>query len=101
MSARGSRIEPRRLAFHLLTALAVVACIVAARWQWDRAHRTEADAVPAGPVVALADLDPTTTYSGMRVRVTGHVRRGPRGAGRPSAPGRPPRRLGAHPADPR
>jgi cytochrome oxidase assembly protein ShyY1 len=63
--------DPRRLSFHLLTVLAVVVCVVAARWQWDRAHRTEADAVPEGPVVALADLDPTTTFSGMRVSLTG------------------------------
>jgi cytochrome oxidase assembly protein ShyY1 len=63
--------DPRRLSFHLLTVLAVVVCVVAARWQWDRAHRTEADAVPEGPVVALADLDPTTTFSGMRASLTG------------------------------
>ena len=67
----GSWWDPRRLAFHLLTVLAVLVCVVAARWQWDRAHRTEADAVPAGPVVALADLDPTGSYSGMRVELTG------------------------------
>ncbi len=63
--------DPRRLAFHGLTVLAIVVCVVAARWQWERAHRTEADAVPDGPVVALADLDPLTTFSGMRVRLTG------------------------------
>jgi cytochrome oxidase assembly protein ShyY1 len=71
MDAAGSWRDPRRLAFHVLTILAVVVCVVAARWQWDRAHRTEADAVPEGPVVELADLDPTTTFSGMRVRLTG------------------------------
>jgi cytochrome oxidase assembly protein ShyY1 len=71
MSSGTSWRSPRRLAFHLGTVLAVVVCVVAARWQWDRANRTEADAVPEGPVVALADLDPTTAYSGMRVRITG------------------------------
>ena len=71
MSAVGSWRDPRWLAFHLVTILAVGVCVVAARWQWDRAHRTEADAVPDVPAVALADLDPTTAYSGMRVRITG------------------------------
>lgn len=65
------RWDPRRLAFHLLTVLAVLVCVVAARWQWDRATRTEADAVPEGPVVALAELDPTSTFSGMRVLLAG------------------------------
>lgn len=65
------RPAPRRLAFHLLTVVAFVICLVAARWQWDRAHRTEADAVPDAAVVDLADLDPTATYSGMRVRILG------------------------------
>jgi cytochrome oxidase assembly protein ShyY1 len=71
MSEDGSWRDPRRLAFHALTILAVLVCIAAARWQWDRAHRTEADAVPEGPVVALADLDPAETFSGMRVRIDG------------------------------
>lgn len=71
MSSDAAWWAPRRLAFHALTLLAVVVCVVAARWQWDRAHRTEADAVPEGPVVALSDLDPTTAYSGMRVALTG------------------------------
>jgi surfeit locus 1 family protein len=67
--------EPRplrsRLAFHALTVLAIAVCVLAARWQWDRAHRTEADAVPDAPAIALADLDPRTSFSGMRVSVTG------------------------------
>ena len=71
MSAGGSWTDPRRLGFHVLTVLAVLVCIVAARWQWDRANRSEADAVPEGPVVALADLDPATAFSGMRVGITG------------------------------
>lgn len=71
MAPGGSRPDPRRLGFHVLTVLAVVVCVVAARWQWDRANRTEADAVPEGPVVELADLDPATTFSGMRVRIVG------------------------------
>jgi surfeit locus 1 family protein len=71
MSSGGSWSDPRRLGFHALTVLAVVVCIVAARWQWDRANRSEADAVPEGPVVALADLDPATAFSGMRVGITG------------------------------
>ena len=71
MDRGGSARVPRGLAFHLLTVLAVAVCAVAAAWQWQRAHRTEADAVPDVPVVALADLDPATTYSGMRVRITG------------------------------
>lgn len=70
MSARPWR-QPRRLAFHVLSVLAVLVCVVAARWQWDQAHRTEVDAVPEGPVVALAELDPTEAYSGMRVGLTG------------------------------
>ena len=71
MSRGGSWSDPRRLGFHALTVLAIVMCVVAARWQWDRAVRSEADAVPEGPVVALADLDPATAFSGMRVRITG------------------------------
>jgi cytochrome oxidase assembly protein ShyY1 len=71
MSSGGSWADPRRLGFHALTVLAVLVCIVAARWQWDRANRSEADAVPQGPVVALADLDPVTAFSGMRVGMTG------------------------------
>jgi cytochrome oxidase assembly protein ShyY1 len=71
MSSGGSWSDPRRLGFHVLTVLAVLVCIVAARWQWDRANRSEADAVPEGPVVALADLDPASTFSGMRVGITG------------------------------
>ena len=71
MAAGGSWSDPRRLGFHILTVLAVLVCVLAARWQWDRAHRSEADAVPEGPVVALADLDPRSTFSGMRVGITG------------------------------
>jgi cytochrome oxidase assembly protein ShyY1 len=71
MSSGGSWSDPRRLGFHVLTVLAVLVCVVAARWQWDRANRSEADAVPEGPVVALADLDPASTFSGMRVGITG------------------------------
>ena len=71
MSAGRSWSDPRRLGFHALTVLAVLVCVVAARWQWDRANRTEADAVPEGPVVALSDLDPATAFSGMQVRITG------------------------------
>ncbi len=71
MSEDGSWRDPHRVAFHVLTVLAVVVCLLAARWQWDRANRSEADAVPEGPVVALADLDPRTTFSGMRVRLDG------------------------------
>lgn len=71
MPARSARSPGRRLALHALTLLAVLVCVVAARWQWDRAHRTEADAVPDAPAVALADLDPTTAYAGMRVLLEG------------------------------
>lgn len=71
MSSGGSWTDPRRLGFHALTVLAVLVCIVAARWQWDRASRTEADAVPEGPVVELSSLDPANTFSGMRVNITG------------------------------
>ncbi|MDH3958692.1 MAG: SURF1 family protein [Actinomycetota bacterium] len=71
MSSGGSWTDPRRLGFHALTVLAVLVCIVAARWQWDRASRTEADAVPEGPVVELSALDPASTFSGMSVRITG------------------------------
>lgn len=60
-----------RLAFHALTVVAIIGCIIAARWQWDRANRSEDDAVPQGPVVELADLDPGTAFSGMRVQLTG------------------------------
>ncbi len=71
MSSGRSWSDPRRWGFHVLTVLAVLVCVVAARWQWDRANRSEADAVPEGPVVALADLDPATAFSGMRVGITG------------------------------
>lgn len=67
----GAGSLPGRLAFHTLTVLAVAVCLLAGWWQWNRAHRTEADAVPQGPVVALADLDPTESFSGMRVSMTG------------------------------
>ena len=60
-----------RLAFHALTVVAILVCVIAARWQWDRANRSEADAVPQGPAVALADLDPTTAFSGIRVQISG------------------------------
>ncbi|MGB7981641.1 MAG: SURF1 family protein [Candidatus Nanopelagicales bacterium] len=60
-----------RLAFHALTVVAILVCVVAARWQWDRANRSEADAVPQGPVVELADLDPATAFSGIRVQMSG------------------------------
>lgn len=60
-----------RLGFHLLTILALLICVVAARWQWERAHRTDADAVPDVTAVALSELDPQTAYPGMRVSVTG------------------------------
>ncbi len=60
-----------RLAFHALTVLAILVCVSAARWQWDRANRSEVDAVPLGPVVELADLDPATAFSGIRVALTG------------------------------
>jgi cytochrome oxidase assembly protein ShyY1 len=71
MPQDGDRRGPRHLAFHALTVLAVLVCLVAARWQWERAHRSEAEAVPDTPVVALADLDPTTAYAGMRVGLVG------------------------------
>lgn len=71
MAAGGSWPDPRRLGFHVLTVLAIAVCVVAASWQWDRANRTEADAVPDGPVVALVDLDPRSTFSGMRVGISG------------------------------
>jgi cytochrome oxidase assembly protein ShyY1 len=64
------RAQPR-LGLHVVSVLALVVCVLAAWWQWQRAHRTEADAVPLGPVVALADLDPATSFSGMRVGITG------------------------------
>jgi cytochrome oxidase assembly protein ShyY1 len=67
----GSGPGRSRLGFHVLTVLALAVCLVAARWQWDRAHRTAADAVPDVPAVALADLDPQSAYPGMRVTVTG------------------------------
>ena len=67
----GARLRPDRLGFHLLTLVALLLCVVAARWQWERAYRTVDDAVPDTAVVALSDLDPRTAYSGMRVSVTG------------------------------
>lgn len=72
MSPSGPWRDPRRWAFHLLTVLAVVVCVLAAWWQWDRAHRTEADAVPDAPAVPLSELDPAASFAGMRVSVTGH-----------------------------
>jgi len=67
----GARLRPDRLGFHLLTLVALLVCVVAARWQWERAYRTVDDAVPDTAVVTLSDLDPRTAYSGMRVSVTG------------------------------
>lgn len=60
-----------RLGFHVLTVLALLVCLVAARWQWERAHRTDADAVPDVAAVALSELDPRTAYPGMQVTVAG------------------------------
>ncbi len=71
MGVGGSPSGSRRLGFHVLTVLAVAVCVAAAWWQWDRANRSEADAVPEVPVVALADLDPANSYSGMQVRMRG------------------------------
>ncbi len=71
MPAPGSRVDSRRVAFHALTVVAVVVCLLAGWWQWQRAHRTEADAVPDVPAVALADLDPRSAFAGMRVLLTG------------------------------
>lgn len=71
MTPGGSPSRSHRVGVHALAVLAVLVCAAAAWWQWDRAHRTEVDAVPAGPVVALADLDPATTFSGMQVLLTG------------------------------
>ena len=86
MPSGGSWADPRRLGFHVLTILAVVVCVVAARWQWDRANRSEADAVPESPVVALADLDPATAFSGMRVGISGVFDVAARGAGHATHP---------------
>jgi cytochrome oxidase assembly protein ShyY1 len=71
MPAGGAWSDPRRLAFHIGTVVAVLLCVLLARWQWDRANRAEADAVPQGPVIALADLDPASSFSGMQVQITG------------------------------
>lgn len=60
-----------RWAFHLLTVLAILACLLAARWQWQRAHRSVADAVPDTPAVAWTDLRVQDSFSGQRVVVTG------------------------------
>ncbi len=60
-----------RVATVLVAVSAIVVCVLMAHWQWDRAHRTAVDAVPTGEVVALSDLDPTSAFSGMRVRLTG------------------------------
>ncbi len=72
MSPDGSgRAGGRRFALLAVTLAAVALCLLAATWQWDRAHRTEQEAVPDAAPVALADLDPSTTFSGMRVELTG------------------------------
>lgn len=71
MRRAGSWREPRRLAFHILTIVAVAVCVMGARWQWDRAHRTQADAVPDVPAIALTGLDPSQSYSGMHVTASG------------------------------
>lgn len=65
------RLRSGRLGFHLLTVLCVLVCLAAGRWQWERAYRTVADAVPDVPAVALADVDPRSTFPGMRIAVTG------------------------------
>lgn len=61
----------QRIAFHLVTLVFVLACLVAARWQWHRAHRQASDVVPDTPAVALADFDPATSYSGLRLSMAG------------------------------
>lgn len=71
MPGGGAPPGPRRLGLTFLAVLAVLVCAAAAWWQWDRANRSEADAVPETPAVALADLDPATAFSGMQVRLRG------------------------------
>ncbi len=61
----------QRVTFHLITALFVLACLVAAHWQWQRAHRDAADVVPDSPPVELSAFDPTTSYSGLRLSMSG------------------------------
>ncbi|MGV1004112.1 MAG: SURF1 family protein [Candidatus Nanopelagicales bacterium] len=60
-----------RLAFHAGSLLAVLVCLVAARWQWERAHRSAIDAVPDVPAIELAQFDPTTSTSGTRLVIRG------------------------------
>lgn len=60
-----------KVAFHVLTVVAVVVCVMAARWQWQRAHRSVADAVPDVPAVQWIAFDPAQSFSGQRVTVTG------------------------------
>jgi cytochrome oxidase assembly protein ShyY1 len=60
-----------RVGLHVLAVLGVLVCLVAARWQWERAYRTVDDVLPDEPAVALADLDPRKTWAGMRISVTG------------------------------
>jgi surfeit locus 1 family protein len=67
-----ARRRPSRLGLHVLTILAVLLCLLAARWQWERAYRTTAEVLPDMPVVALADLDPRQAEPGLRISVTGH-----------------------------
>lgn len=63
---RGSRIG-----FHVFTVVAILICLLAARWQWQRAHRTDGEAVPVVPAVAWSAFDPQSSFSGQRVSLTG------------------------------
>jgi surfeit locus 1 family protein len=67
-----ARRRPGRLGLHVLALLALLLCLAAARWQWERAYRTVDDVLPDTPVVALADLDPRQARPGLRLSVIGH-----------------------------
>lgn len=61
-------LAPRWLLFHLLSLVAVVCCCLMSMWQWDRAHRTVAEALPAEEPVAIGSAG---VHPGTIVEVSG------------------------------
>lgn len=71
MTQDGGPSRRSALVFNLMTVLAVAVCVLAAWWQWQRAHRTTDDAVPSTPAVAWSQFDPQASYSGQRLQISG------------------------------
>lgn len=61
-------LAPRWLALHLFALAAIGMCLLGARWQWDRAHRSVAEVLPD---VAPIEIGPAGVAPGAVVAVAG------------------------------